>query len=218
MLKELDQSSLKQWIENSLTSNSNTLAAGYQGKTLLYRNGDQSLAIKIPHGRGLIKYLHTRMLHHEARVYAQLKHLQGIPACYGLIDNRYLALEFIEGDPIRNKRPVDDERYFKTLLSLIKQMHESGVAHMDLKRKDNLMVTHHDEPCVLDFGTAVIRKPGFHPINHFMYRLARRFDYSAWVKHKYHDDMHNILEEDRIYYQRTYIEKIAKIIKKIFRL
>lgn len=218
MLKELDQSSLKQWIEDSLASNSNTLAAGYQGKTLLYRNSDLNLAIKIPHGRGLIKYLHTRMLHHEARAYRRLKHLQGIPACYGLIDNRYLALELIDGEPIRNKRPVNDERYFKALLSLIKQMHESGVAHMDLKRKDNLMVTHHDEPCVLDFGTAVIRKPGFHPLNHFMYRLAIRFDYSAWVKHKYHNDMHNIREEDKIYYQRTHIEKFAKIIRKVFRL
>ena len=89
---------------------------------------------------------------------------------------------------------------------------------MDLKKKDNLLVTHHDEPCVLDFGAAVIKKEGFHPINHFLYRLAIRFDYNAWVKHKYHNNMHNIDAADQIYYQRTSIEKIAKQIKRLFRL
>lgn len=218
MLENLDQSRLKQWIEDSLKTGTHILAAGYQGKTLLYNSNEQNLVIKIPHGRGFIKYLHTRMIRHEARVYQRLKHLNGIPACYGLIDNQYLALEFIAGDPIRIKRPVNHERYFKSLFSLIQQMHESGVAHMDLKKKDNLLVTHHDEPCVLDFGAAIIRKNGLHPINHFLYRLAMRFDYNAWAKHKYHNNMHNMADEDQIFYQRTSIEKIAKKLKRLFRL
>ena len=218
MIKDLDQSALKRWIEDSLNSDTNTLAAGYQGKTLLYRNDDQNIVIKTPHGRGFVKYLHTRMLRHEALAYQKLQHLGGIPACYGLVDNKYLALEFIEGDPIRNKRPVNNDKYFKTLFSLIEQMHAHGVAHMDLKKKDNLLVTHHDEPCVLDFGVAVIRKKGFHPVNHFMYRLARRFDYNAWVKHKYHNNMHNIADQDKIYYRRTITEIIAKKIKRLFHL
>ena len=218
MIKGLDQSSLKQWIEDSLSNNTNVLAAGYQGKTLLYSKDDQNLVIKIPHGRGFIKYLHTRMVRHEARVYQQLQNMEGTPACYGLIDNQYLALEFIDGEPIRNKRPVNNESYFKSLFKLIEQMHEKGVGHMDLKKKDNLLVTHHDEPCVLDFGAAIIRKNGFHPLNHFLYRLAIRFDYNAWVKHKYHNDMHNMKDKDKTYYQRTYIEKIAKKLKQLFRL
>lgn len=218
MLKELDTQSLKKWIEDSLDSDTNTLASGYQGKTLLYKNGKQDIVIKTPHGRGLIKYLHTRMLRHEAMAYQLLAHMEGIPKCYGLIDNKYLALEFIGGDPIRSKRPVDSEKYFAQLFSVIENMHLLGVAHMDLKKKDNLMVTHHDEPCILDFGAAVIKKRGFHPINHFLYSLARRFDYNAWVKHKYHDNMHNISDKDKIYFQRTYSEKIAKKIKKFLRL
>ncbi|MCK5003392.1 MAG: hypothetical protein KAS57_10220 [Gammaproteobacteria bacterium] len=218
MIKDLDQSSLKPWIETSLSNETNILAAGYQGKTLLYSNNDQQLVIKIPHGRGFVKHLHTRMLRHEARAYQQLKGLDGIPDCYGLIDNQYLALEFIKGDPIRNKRPINNAKYFESLFKLIKQMHEMGVAHMDLKKKDNLLVTHHDKPCVLDFGAAIIRKKGFHPVNHFLYRLAVRFDYNAWVKHKYHNNMHNIESADKIYYQRTYIESMAAKIKRLFKL
>ena len=218
MTKDLDHPSLKQWIEDSLKNNTNVLAAGYQGKTLLYNDGNEILVIKIPHGRGFIRHLHTRMLRHEALAYQQLQHMKGIPACYGLIDNRYLALEFIEGDPIRNKRPINNDRFFETLFKLIQQMHDKGVAHMDLKKKDNLLVTHHDEPCVLDFGAAIIRKKGFHPVNYFLYRLAVRFDYNAWVKHKYHNKMHSIDEADKIYYQRTLTEKIAKKLKRFLKL
>ena len=210
MIKDLDQSKLKRWIEDSLDNNTNILASGYQGKTLLYNDNDQKLVIKIPHGRGFIKYLHTRMLRHEAHAYQQLKGLDGIPSCYGLIDGQYLALEFIEGEPIRNKRPINEAQYFESLFEIIGHMHEKGVAHMDLKKKDNLLVTHHDQPCVLDFGAAIIRKKGFHPINHFLYRLAIRFDYNAWIKHKYYLNLNNISDEDKIYYQRTYIEKIGR--------
>ncbi len=216
MSKSLDQSNLKRWIEDSLNSNSNILAAGYQGKTLHYCKDDQNLAIKIPHGRGFIKYLHTRMIRHEARVYQQLGQLDGIPACYGLIDEQYLALEFIQGAPIRNKRPIDSERYFQTLFKLIEQMHQKGVAHMDLKKKDNLLVTQLDQPCALDFGAAVIIKKGFHPINLFLFRLAMRFDFNAWIKHKYYLDLGNISDQDKQFYQRTYIEKISKKIKRLF--
>ena len=218
MIKDLDQSKLKRWIEDSLDNNTNILASGYQGKTLLYSDNDQKLVIKIPHGRGFIKYLHTRMLRHEAHAYQQLKGLDGIPSCYGLIDGQYLALEFIEGEPIRNKRPINEAQYFESLFEIIKQMHEKNIAHMDLKKKDNLLVTHHDQPCVLDFGAAIIRKKGFHPINHFLYRLAIRFDYNAWIKHKYYLNLDSINDEDKIYYNRTYSEKIAKFLKQFFRL
>ena len=218
MINDLNQSSLKQWVEDSLRTNTNILAEGYQGKTLHYSHNDQNLVIKIPHGRGFIKYLHTRMIRHEARVYQQLQKLEGIPVCYGLIDRQYLALEFINGEPIRNKRPINNERYFKSLFEIIEQMHIKGVAHMDLKKKDNLLVTHGDEPCVLDFGAAIIRKNGFHPINHFLYQVAVRFDYNAWIKHKYYLNLDNISDVDGIYYRRTYIEKIAKKIKRIFSL
>lgn len=216
MTKELDQSSLKRWIEDSLKNNTNTLAEGYQGKTLLYSDSEKNLVIKIPHGRGPIKHLHTLMLRHEARIYQQLQHLPGTPASYGLIDNQYLALEFIDGQPIRNKRPANTEHFYASLFDLIGEMHKRGVVHMDLKKKDNLLVTDNDEPCIIDFGVASIRKNGFHPFNHFLYRLGVVFDFNAWIKHKYYLNMDNISDEDKVYFRRTYIEKISKKIKELF--
>ncbi len=217
MIKGLKESSLKHWIEDSLHNNSHTLAAGYQGKTLLFEDENNRLVIKTPHGRGLVKYIHTLMLRHENRVYEILENFGGCPKCYGLVDNKYLVLEFIDGLPIRNKQPDSHDDYFVKLFDLIENMHQLKVAHMDLKKKDNLLVTRNGKPCLIDFGTAIIKKPGFHPLNTFLYKLAKRFDYNAWIKHKYHNKMHNISNHDSVYYQRTFIEKISGSIKKSYK-
>jgi serine/threonine protein kinase len=213
----LDETALKQWIEESIKTETNTLAAGYQGKTLLFDDGKNKYAIKIPHGKGLVRYFHTHMLRHEHEAYKRLGNdFPGIPACYGLVDNKYLVLEYIAGRTIRMKRPLDEPEYMDMLLEIINNMHSHGVAHMDLKRKDNLLVTSNERPCLLDFGASVIEKHGFHPINHFKYRLAKQFDYNAWIKHKYHDRLDDISDEDRPLYKVTWTESIASKIKSLY--
>ena len=88
---------------------------------------------------------------------------------------------------------------------------------MDLKRKDNLLVTAEEKPCILDFGAAVIRKKGLHPFNRYHYRIARQFDYNAWIKHKYHDRQQDeITAEDREYYSPTWIEGVASYVKSLY--
>ena len=205
-----------QWIEDSIKNHTNILAAGYQGQTLLYENNNRKCVIKVPHGRGLLRWFHVSMLRHEHRVYKHLADFTGVPVCYGLIDNQYLVLEFIEGFTIRAKRPLHEAEFLAKLLEMIKAMHQRGIAHMDLKRKDNLLVTADDKPCMLDFGTAVIRKNGFHPFNHFRYRLAKQFDYNAWIKHKYHNRQHELTEEDKRLYRQTWLEILARKIKRAF--
>ena len=81
MIKGIQESSLKLWIEDSLKNNSHTLAAGYQGKTLLFEDGGYHLVIKVPHGKGMVKYIHTLMLRHESHVYEKLANFEGCPKC-----------------------------------------------------------------------------------------------------------------------------------------
>lgn len=216
MIDGVDESALKQWIESSLADNSHVLAAGYQGKTLLYEHDGRKLVIKTPHGAGISRLIHTHMLRHEYQVYRRLAGYPYAPACHGMVDNRFLVLEHIEGATIRDHRPVDEAAYIDQLFEAIRQLHERDVAHMDLKKKDNLLVTVDDRPCLLDFGAAVIRRPGLHPLNRFRYRLARQFDYNAWIKHKYHDRMHAISDADRVYYRVTCIEALASRLKRTF--
>lgn len=217
MIKGLNESSLKQWIEDSLHNNTHILAAGYQGKTLLYEDECHRLVIKVPHGKGIVKTIHTLMLRHENRVYEQLTEFEGCPKCHGLIANKYLVLGYVDGHPIRKQQPQNHAAYFNKLFEFIEDMHQLQVAHMDLKKKDNLLVSDRDMPCLIDFGTAVIKKSGFHPLNSFLFKLAKRFDYNAWIKHKYHNNMHNLSDKDSTYYQRTFIEKISSAIKKAYK-
>lgn len=216
-LSQGDKARLKQWIASSLASHTHTLAAGYQGQTLIYRDAEKELVIKVPHGRGLIRWFHVRMLHHEYAVYKKLENFSAVPKCYGLIDNQYLVLQYIHGLPIRQGRPQDEAQYFEQMFQAIARMHERGVAHMDLKKKDNLLVVDGNEPCVIDFGTAVIYQPGFHPLNHWRYKLAIRFDYNAWVKHKYHDRMDDVSDADKPFHNQTFVEIVARTIKRFYK-
>jgi len=217
-LQDLDEAALKQWIEQSIATGSNVLAAGYQGQTLLYEDANNRFVIKIPHGGGLVRYFHQRMLRHEYEVYKKLGDFDGAPACYGLIDDQYLVLEFIEGRTIRTKRPLDEEEFHARLFNQIKKMHAKSVAHMDLKRKDNLFVKTDESPCILDFGAAVIKKRGFHPFNQYHYKIAKQFDYNAWIKHKYHDcSPDEISMHDRKYYTVTWIEVVASAVKQFYK-
>lgn len=216
-MQQLDEVALKQWIEESIANGTNILAAGYQGQTLYYVDENNRCVIKVPHGKGLARRFHRHMLRHEYEVYKKLGDFDGAPACYGLIDGQYLVLEFIDGQTIRTRRPLDEDEFHARLFDYIKTMHAKSVAHMDLKRKDNLLVRTDDSPCILDFGAAVIRKQGFHPFNQYHYRVARQFDFNAWIKHKYHDRRPDEISLiDRRYYRVTWIETIAGKVKQLY--
>lgn len=216
-MQQLDEAALKQWIEESIATGANILAAGYQGQTLFYEDKNSRYVIKVPHGKGLTRKFHQRMLRHEYEVYKKLGDFDGAPTCHGLVDDQYLVLEFIGGRTIRTKRPLDEEKFHARLLDDIKAMHSKSVAHMDLKRKDNLLVKADESPCILDFGAAVIKKQGFHPFNRYHYRVAKQFDFNAWIKHKYHDrSPDEISMADRKYYQVTWIEAVASTVKQVY--
>lgn len=214
---DLTEAQLKEWIEQSLSTGENILASGYQGYTLKFENDHHKLVIKVPLGKGLIKLFNIRMLKHEFNAYEKLAGFEGVPECYGLVDNQYLVLQFIEGQPIRHLRPDNEEHFFKKLFLYIEKMHQRGVAHLDLKRKDNLLVVDGSTPCIIDLGASVIKKTGFHPFNKFSYRLAVKFDYNAWIKHKYHSRLGEISEEDEPYFNKTITEIVSRRIKRFYK-
>ena len=220
MLRGLDglsEDTLARWTEDSLATGKHRLARGYQGQTLLYRANDRRLVIKAPAGRGIRKWISTLMLRHEARVYEQLTDFPAAPRCYGLLRNRYLVLEYIEGAPARYAGIADREAFFVELLEHIKTLHARGIAHSDLQKKDNLLLVDGQHPCLLDFGAAVIRKSGFAPFNHVHFRFAARLDFNQWAKLKYQGRLERMSAADRVYYRRTLIEKLARNLKRLWR-
>lgn len=131
---------------------------GHQGITFKMIVDGQSFLIKKtnkvgPIARGISK----SFIQHEYNIYQKLEGITGIPKCYGLTDDGCLILEFIEGDSYRKKEHILENRdqFFSHLLSLILSIHDAGVTHGDLKRKDNILIGDKNQPYLIDFGTAM---------------------------------------------------------------
>ena len=215
-LAGIPEKELLRWITASINEGRNILGRGYQGNTYIFAEYGRRLVIKTPQGKGPAAFIRRQMIANEFKVYSRLSGMEGIPICHGLLDKRYLVLEFVDGVPIKDS-PLNDRPYFsRVLLRLIKEMHQAGVAHGDLKKKDNILVVNGRHPILLDFGVAVIRKRGLAPINHFLFNLFKKFDFNAYIKVKYRKRWDRINEDDRQYYQRTLIEKMAGWIKRSY--
>jgi predicted Ser/Thr protein kinase len=196
MEQTIGQPALRQWIEGSLARQENVLAVSNQGTLLHYRDGGLDLVIKAAMGSGLVRRLRERTLLREYQAYRRMEGLDGVPKCYGLVAGHYLVLEFVHGVPYREAQWTDRDRWFRELLAVLRSIHDRGVSHGDLKSKANIVVTADEKPCVIDFGTAFVHKPGFHPVNNWLFEHGRRMDINAYVKHKYHGRYEDISGED----------------------
>jgi predicted Ser/Thr protein kinase len=214
LLDAATERALIEWIEQPARAAQTPHGRGYQGTTYRYDAGGRRLLIKVALGRGMRGWFSRWTLQREYQAYRRLDDFAGSPRCYGLLRKRYLVLDYIDALPLRQATIIDRPAFFDALLHHIQELHRRGVAHADLKRKDNLLAIDGRRPCLIDFGAAIVRKPGFAPLNHWLYALARRFDYNAWAKLKYDGRYEEMTPQDRAYYQRSAIEKIARTVKR----
>lgn len=176
----------RQWLQQVKSGKIQPFARGNQGQLWRYRSDGHDLAVKCCVGNVLLRGLNRRGLRRELRVYALLQGLPGIAACLGMPDRDTLVLGYIDGTPYRQASFTDRTGWFAALEKLVAEMHRRGVGHGDLKRKENLLAGSDGQPYVLDFGTAVVRKTGWRPVNHWLFRFACKLDINAVIKHKYH--------------------------------
>jgi serine/threonine protein kinase len=200
----------RQWIERSLLRQENVLAVSNQGTILHYREGGADLIVKTAMGRGPLRAARQRTLLREYRAYQRLQDIDGVPVCHGLVDGRYLILDYVDGTPYRDARWADRDAWFEEFLSVLRSIHQRGVSHGDLKSKDNILVTASGSPCVIDFGTSFVFEPGFHPLNNWFFEHGRRMDINAWVKHKYHGRYEDISGDDLQLLDYSRIEYLAR--------
>ncbi len=91
-----------------------------------------------------------------------LRHLDGtpgIPRFFGQIDRLSFAIELIEGQPVSgiHKGEMPPE-VFGRMAKVVAAMHERGVAHGDLKRRSNLLLTPQNEIFIIDFAAAIVAR------------------------------------------------------------
>ncbi len=198
------------WVRDSLQRGENVLATSNQGTLLKYSADGLELLVKCPMGEGLVYRARRRTLLREYQAYQRMDGIEGVPECYGLVDGQYLAIEFVRGVPYREATFEDRDRWFAEFLAVIRGFHGRGVSHGDLKTKSNILVTGDEQVCVIDFGTAFVHEPGFHPFNNWMFELGRRLDLNAWVKHKCHGRYEDASEADREILRYGWIERVVR--------
>jgi len=121
-------------------------------------------------------------LRREARAYRRLAGLEGIPSLVQVIDRRALALERIDGRPIRDvPRGAVPPVFFDRLQALLQAIHARGVAHGDLHHGD-VLVAPGDRPYVIDFSTASFAGRHGGRTRHFFFDQARLADLRAVAK------------------------------------
>jgi predicted Ser/Thr protein kinase len=195
------------------------LARGYQGAVYLAETKTGPVIIKKAMGRGLIRAARRAMLRREHAIYARLSGIAGIPACYGLEHGDELVLDFIDGQSLRqaNQSAPERELFFSALLELIQAIHRAGVAHGDLKRKDNILLGRDGQPYVIDFGTAIAAPPGCGYLRRKLFELVCRIDLNAWVKLKYQGNPIPVSPADMQYHRPTLPERVARIVREPWR-
>ena len=210
---------LLNWLRAGKHTAEALISSGYQGAAYLYEGSQGRRVIKVATGSGILGRVRRRMIRREFSIYQRLASVDGVPHCHGLLDGQYLVLDFVDGVPLSDvdNDITDRDTFYKGLLKIILNLHLAGVAHADMKRRGNVLVSPDQRPCMLDFGTAVAKNDGGGWFNRWLFKQARQFDYNAWIKLKYRRDYDSIAPEDQPYYRPTPVETLARLIRRGWR-
>jgi serine/threonine protein kinase len=122
-------------------------------------------------------WLARSLCRREARALARLDGLPGTPRLLHA-DRRTLRREWIEGKPMQLARPRDPA-YFRAARALLVRLHRRGIAHNDLAKEPNWLVTPGGAPALVDFQLALVsRRRGR------LFRTLGREDIRHLLKHK----------------------------------
>jgi serine/threonine protein kinase len=122
-------------------------------------------------------WLARALCRREARALARLDGLPGTPRLLGA-DRRTLRREWIEGRPLQLARP-QDPAYFRAARALLARLHRRGIAHNDLAKEPNWLVTPEGLPALVDFQLALVA-----PRRGRLFRALGREDIRHLLKHK----------------------------------
>lgn len=113
----------------------------------------------------------------EARALARLDGLPGTPRLLAAAAGE-LRREWIEGRPMQIAKPRNPE-YFHAARRLVTALHRRGVAHNDLAKEPNWLVTPTGAPALVDFQLASVSER-----RRRLFRALAREDLRHLLKHK----------------------------------
>lgn len=124
----------------------------------------------------------------EMRALDCLRGIPGVPACYGRWGRYGILLERIEGERITRwcgARSSGIVPMLERLDRLVGLIHARGVVHLDLRKRDNVLIDAEGRPGIIDFNASCcFASDGLGA--RLLLPLLRRIDTSAVLKWKKH--------------------------------
>lgn len=160
---------------------------------LLEADLPRQVLLKVYHTESLwglpLGWLGRWLCRREARCYETLTGLAGVPRYLGSHGEAGLIREYVPGCNLREYRAVrrPDARFYPELLHILDGVHARGMAHNDLNKPENILVTPDGRPVLIDFQIALgpyrWMGPLFRPLLHYL-QWADRYHL---MKHYTHD-------------------------------
>lgn len=149
--------------------------------SLLRLEGESAVLKDFSGKAALVRLAGRAQVAREARVYAALAGVEGVPALLCRPSADSLLIGFVEGRRLSKERGAPDAPLLaRRLEELVERIHGRGVAHVDLRGRDNILVDGSRRLWVLDFGASWVRGGG--PLGAWLFRLGRFIDRSAILK------------------------------------
>lgn len=126
---------------------------------LVRREGAPPVIVKDWSRRGALAraLLAPLLVSHELAMLERVAGLPGVPRGLGRIDRLALALEYLEGRPLRRRthRRALPAAFFAALEGILAGLARRGVVYLDLRSPTNVLVTPGGAPALVDLGSAL---------------------------------------------------------------
>lgn len=121
----------------------------------------------------------------ELAAYRHIGAVPGVPRLYGRVDADALALQWIDGGQLKTlpDRVRRGAFYVSQLEETVARIHATGLAHLDLRSNNNIVVRRDGRVYVLDFASAVRLRPGG-LLHALLFPFLRALDTSGLLKWK----------------------------------
>ena len=134
-----------------------------KASVVLARDGERRVVVKdfeAPNSP-LRRCLGRWLLRRELRAYRALAGHVAVPRVLDQLDDWALVLEYRPGTRLsRSLRAELPAGFLAELRQAIEQMHERGVAHLDLRHRSNILAGEDGHPVLIDFASAICFRPG----------------------------------------------------------
>ena len=102
-------------------------------------------------------FLAPLLVSHELAMLERVEGLPGVPRPRQRIDRLALALEFVDGRPLRRRTHgrALPAAFFTALEGILEGLRLRGVAYLDLRSPTNVLVTPTSAPALIDLGSAL---------------------------------------------------------------